>query len=322
VVPLLSRHSSLLFIALATFSLAGCQGLSGNSQSKIGTLSASPASINAGNVAVGDKATKSETVTNTGGAAVTISQANVTGTGFSLGPFALPTTLNPSQSVTVTVMFAPSAAGAANGTLSMVSDASNSPLNISLSGVGMTQGQLSVAPTKLNFGNVAVGTSSSLTASLSASGGTVTVSAASSSSAEYALSGMALPATVADGQSVPFTVTFTPSASGASPATLTFTSTASNSPTTETLAGNGQNPPAHWVDLTWNSTSGAVSYNVYRKLAKDPSYSEISSGDATTAYRDNNVAAGKTYDYVVTAVDGSGHESGYSNPAEVTIPAP
>jgi fibronectin type 3 domain-containing protein len=61
---------------------------------------------------------------------------------------------------------------------------------------------------------------------------------------------------------------------------------------------------------------------MYRKLAADQTYTEINSGNATTAYTDNNVAAGQTYNYEVTAVDASGSESGYSNMAQGVIPTP
>jgi len=52
-------------------------------------------------------------------------------------------------------------------------------------------------------------------------------------------------------------------------------------------------------------------------------YSKINSAlEASNAYTDNTVAAGQTYYYVATAVDGSGNESGYSNQAQAVIPIP
>jgi fibronectin type 3 domain-containing protein len=57
-------------------------------------------------------------------------------------------------------------------------------------------------------------------------------------------------------------------------------------------------------------------------LSSGSSYTQIDSGDATTAYQDNNVTAGQTYDYVVTAVNSEGQESSYSNMVQVTIPSP
>jgi fibronectin type 3 domain-containing protein len=66
-----------------------------------------------------------------------------------------------------------------------------------------------------------------------------------------------------------------------------------------------------------------VGYNVFRGSASGGPYSKINSAlEASTAYTDNAVAAGQTYYYVTTAVDGSGSESGYSNQALAVIPTP
>jgi hypothetical protein len=261
-----------------------------------------------------------ETVTNSGSSPVTISQANVTGAAFSVSGLTLPTSLGPNQSVTFTAKFAPTGNGAASGSISIVSDAADSPLMIALSGTAAAQGQLSVSPTSLSFGSVTVGSSSSLQATLSASGGAVNVSSAGSSSSEFSLSGISLPVTLSTGESLAFTVTFSPNASGTATAALNFASNAADSPTAEPLTGNGQAASSHWVGLSWDASSGAVSYNVYRKLLSDSSYTQINSGDTTTAYSDNDVTAGQTYDYVVTAVNADDQESAYSNMAQVTIP--
>jgi hypothetical protein len=288
-----------------------------------GQLSANPASLAFGSVQVGSSANLSETLTNSGGTAVTISQANVTGTGFSISGLTLPTTLNPTQSVTFTATFTPTAAGAASGTLAIVSNASNSPLNIALSGTGTAQGQLSVSPATLSFGNVVVGANASLNGSLTATGASVTISAGSSNSSEFVLSGITFPKTLAAGGSATFTVKFTPQATGAASASLTFTSNASNSPTVETLTGNGTAPPTHSVDLTWNASAGAVGYNVYRRTPAGNYSSPINSTlISSTADTDNSVTAGQTYFYVATAVDGNGIESGHSNEVQVLIPTP
>jgi hypothetical protein len=290
-----------------------------------GTLSANPTSLSFGSVQVGNTASLSETLTNTGGTAVTISQANVTGAGFSITGLTLPTTLNAAQSVTFTVKFAPTSAGAVSGNLAIVSDASNSTLNIGLSGTGTAQGQLSVSPGTLNFGNVVVNASASLNGSLTASGASVTVTSGSSDSSEFVLSGITLPKTIAAGQSASFTVTFTPNASGAASASLTFLSNASNSPTVETLTGTGQAPQPHSVDLSWTASQspGVVGYNIYRGSVAGGPYSKVNSTlNADTTYTDSTVTAGQTYFYVAKGVDGNDMESGPSNEVQATIPNP
>src|SRR5215472_9216624 len=112
----------------------------------------------------------------------------------------------------------------------------------SLTGTGtvVTQtGQLSVNPTTLKLGSVTVGSSGTASGSLSASGASVKVTAASTNNAAFTVSGLTLPATIAAGQSIPFTVKFSPSAAGAANATLTFTSNATPGTTTESLTGTG-----------------------------------------------------------------------------------
>jgi hypothetical protein len=286
-----------------------------------GALSANPTSLAFGSVQVGGNTSLSETLTNTGGSSVTITQANVTGAVFSISGLTLPVTLTTNQSVTFTATFKPTSAGAASGSLSVVSNASNSPLSIALSGTGTAAGTLAVSPTSLSFGNVTDGSSSALSGSLTASGASVTVSSASLNNSEFVLSGISLPATIAAGQSTPFTVTFTPQASGATSASLSFASNASNSPTVQTMTGTGTAATQHTVDLSWTASADAVSYNIYRGTVSGGPYTMINtSADSTTAYTDSTVASGQTYYYVATAVNSESQESGYSNQATAVIP--
>ncbi|HMD18451.1 MAG TPA: choice-of-anchor D domain-containing protein [Terriglobales bacterium] len=288
-----------------------------------GALAANPTSLAFGSVQVGNSTNLSETLTNTGGSSLTITQANVTGAVFSISGLSLPLTLKANQSVTFTATFAPTSAGAASGSLSVVSNASNSPLNIALSGTGTAAGQLAVSPTSLSFGNVTVGTSSALNGSLTASGAAVKVSSASLNNGEFVLSGISLPVTLAAGHSTSFTVTFTPQASGATSATLSFSSNASNSPTVQTMTGTGKAASQHTVDLTWTAAADAVGYNIYRGTVSGGPYTMINSSlDGTTAYTDSTVVSGQTYYYVATAVNSKSEESGYSNQATAVIPTP
>ena len=288
-----------------------------------GALAANPTTLAFGSVQVGGSSNLSETLTNTGGSTITISQANLTGAIFSISGLSLPLSLTANQSVTFTATFTPTGAGATSGSLSVVSNAPNSPLNIALSGTGTATGQLAVSPTSLSFGNVVVGSSSSLSGSLNASGASVTITAAGLNNSEFVLSGISLPATLTAGQSTPFTVTFTPQASGATSASLTFSSNAANSPTVQSMTGTGTAATQHTVDLTWNASENAVGYNVYRGNVSGGPYAMINASlDGTTAYTDNTVVSGQTYFYVSTAVDANGNESGYSNQTQAVIPNP
>jgi hypothetical protein len=232
--------------------------------------------------------------------------------------------LTPNESVTFTVSFAPASAGAASGTLAIVSTAVNSPLNVALAGTEIAQGQLSISPASLSFGNVVVGANNSLNATVAASGSSVTISGAGSNSNEFTLSGISLPITLNDGQSASFTVTFQPSQTGTASGTLSFASDAANSPTTQALTGDGKAQAQHSAALSWNASTGpdVAGYNVYRGTVSGGPYSQINSSlQSGTSYTDDTVAAGETFYYVTTAVDSSGLESDYSNQAEAVIPA-
>ena len=124
--------------------------------------------------------------------------------------------------------------------------------------------------------------------------------------------------TVAAGQSLPYTITFSPQTTGAESAMLTVTSDAATTTTTEGLTGTGTAAPTHTVSLSWNpSSSPSVSgYNVYRAVYASScgSYVKINSLlNTTTAYADSSVADGGSYCYAATAVNTSNEESGFSN---------
>ena len=272
-------------------------------------------------IQVGNSQSLSESLTNTGGSSITISQASVTGAGFSISGLSLPLTLSANQSVTFTATFRPTSAGAASGNLTVTSTASNTSLAIPLSGTATAVGQLSASPAALNFNSVTVGSRSTLGGSLNASGTSITVASASLNNNEFALSGISFPVTIPAGQSAPFSVTFTPGASGATSASLSFVSNASNSPAVQTMSGTGTAATQHSVDLSWNTSTGAVGYNVYRGTVSGGPYGKINSAvNASAVYVDNTVVSGQTYYYVATAVDGSSNESGYSNQAQAVIP--
>lgn len=288
-----------------------------------GTLTPNPSSITFGNVQVGHNKSISETVTNTGGSDVNISAAKATGTGFSISGINPPLTLTAGQSITFNVVFTPPSPGSDNGNLAITSDASNSTLNIALSGNGTPAGQLAVNPTSLNFGNVVVGNNSQQTAQLVASGATVTVSSVNVNNAQFVVSGLSFPVTLQAGQGVQFTVTFTPQSTGVQSGTASFVSNASNSPTVLSVSGTGTQPAQHSVLLTWTaSTSPNVDgYNIYRSTTSGGPYTQLNSSlNPGTTYTDSTVTNGVTYYYVTTAVDSNNQQSVYSNQAQAVIP--
>jgi len=294
-------------------------GVSGVGTTAVAQLGVSSTSLSFGSVTVGKNQSLSETITNNGGSSATISQVGITGTGFTLSGISTPVTLAAGQSTTFGVEFAPSSAASDSGSVTITSDASAPTLTVSLSGSGTTVvGQLGVSPSTLALGSVVDGTSGPASGSLTATGANVTVTAATTNNSVFSLGGLSLPVTIAAGQSLPFTITFSPQTAGAASATLTVTSNASPTTSTEALTGTGTAAPTHTVSLSWDaSTSSSVSgYNVYRAVYTNScgSYSKINSVlTTTTLYSDSTVVDGASYCYAATAVNSSNEESGYSN---------
>src|SRR5438309_1275560 len=119
-------------------------------------LSVTPPSASFGNVAVGTRTPYAFTMTNSGTASFTVSQVHVSGSGLSVGGLSLPLTLGPGQKTTFSVVFAPASTGNITGSVSLVSNAPNSPTTIALTGTGVQphQSQLTLSPPIANFGDV------------------------------------------------------------------------------------------------------------------------------------------------------------------------
>ena len=213
--------------------------LSGSATAAQPQLTISPTSVSFGNVNVGSSATQNITLTNSGNAALTISAATASGTGFSASGLTFPVSVNPGSSATLTAKLAPMSAGSASGSISITSDAPGSPATIPLSGTGI-QGQLSASPMSISFGNVLVGSSGSQNITLTNSGtAAVTVSAASAFGTGFSISGIATPLTINAGQNTTFAATFAPTSAGAASGSVSITSNAPGSPLTITMSGTG-----------------------------------------------------------------------------------
>ena len=285
-----------------------------------GQLAVSPTSLSLGSVVVGSSGTASGSL-KASGASVTVTADSVNNSAFTVTGLSLPVTLAAGQSVPFTIKFTPTAAGSASATLAFTSNAQTATTSESLTGTGTAApGQLAVSPSALSFGNVDVGTTGTVAATLAASGASVTISSAAMSNSLFTVSGASFPMTLGAGQSQQINVVFSPKASGTDSGTLTLNSNASNAKISESLSGVGV-APQYSVSLTWNaSTSSVVGYNVYRGTSPG-AYSKINTTvDPNTAYTDSAVTAGATYYYAATAVNPSGEESGYSTPVQVTIP--
>src|SRR6266478_6300597 len=289
-------------------------------------LECNPCNHGFGNVRVGTSTSFSFKLTNTGYKKVYVLSKSIQGHAFSFGYFPVPVTILPGASVHLPVIFKPAAKGWTDATLTIGSSALNSPLHMHVAGTGVysTGAQLVVTPATLNFGNVALGLSAKLPATLTASNYAVTISSDGSTSSEFTLLGLTLPVTIPAGKSILVTVRFKPNASGTASGKAGFISNAVNSPTVEQLTGTGVAPGSHHVDLSWNpGDAHAVGYNIYRGTVHGGPYHQINTAlHASTSYTDSTVVAGSTYYYVVTEVNGQGRESPYSTEVRAIIPIP
>ena len=288
-------------------------------------LTITPASASFGSVTVGSPSSQTVQLTNSGTGTLTISQVSATGAGFSTSTLALPISLGANQSTSFNIVFSPTSAGSASGSVSVVSNAPNSPATIALSGTGVAASQtLSFSTSSLAFGNVNAGSSSTLSVTVTNTGNSsVTISSITEAGAGFTLSGAGTPVTLTAGQNLTFSVLFSPTAAGSDTGTVTVTSSASGSPKTISLSGAGVATSSHSVALNWTaSTSTVAGYNVYRSTTSGSGYAKINSALVSgVSYTDSStLLSGTTYYYVTTSVDSSGNESTYSNQASAAIP--
>lgn len=287
-------------------------------------ISVIPSSVAFGSLAVGVTNSQTLAIQNPGAANLTISQANLSGSGLSFTGLTLPLMLAPNASTTATLSFTPISAGAVSGSLSLVNNSPSSPLAVPITGTGVAQSlQLSASPASLSFGSVTDGTSASQTVTLSNTGNAnVSLSQISVSGTAFTASGLAVPLTLSPGQTAQFSVTFAPTTTGALSGTATVTSNASNSPASVSLSGTGAAAPSHSVSLNWTPSGSSYNgFNIYRGSVSGGPYTRVNSSVlSTTSYTDSSVTSGSMYYYVATEVGTDGVESSYSNVATAAIP--
>ena len=102
------------------------------------TLTLQSTSVAFGDVTEGSPAYQSVTLTSSGTEAVTVSAGSVSGAGYTITGVSIPTTLNPGATASLEIEFAPTTAGASNGTVILTSNSSTGTTStISLSGTGV-----------------------------------------------------------------------------------------------------------------------------------------------------------------------------------------
>ena len=227
----MSAAVALLVILLTS----GCVGVTGKGSNPTVTgvaIEISPSSVSFGNVTMGQSATKTVTLTNTGTEALSVSGIAVAGAGFTASGPHLPVSLAAGQSTSISAVFKPTAGAADTGTITITSNAAGSPSLVALSGTGTTgatAAALTATPNSIAFGSVAVGSEATQTIHLENTGGeSASISKLTISGSGVSLSGLTAPMTLAAGQTANLTVTYKPVAAGTLTASLSITSNAAD----------------------------------------------------------------------------------------------
>jgi len=141
----------------------------------------------------------------------------------------------------LSIQFTPTINGAESGTLTINSNVGSAVA--SLTGTG-TSAVLFLNPTSANFGNIAVGSTSATTTFTLQNTGTQTLTGlfqnqVLSDLTNYSIVANGCGSSLTASASCTLGVQFHPTLQGSLPATLTFITNASNSPTVATLSGTG-----------------------------------------------------------------------------------
>lgn len=284
-------------------------------------LVCTPTSLDFGIVVVGQTQTFLVDLTNQGQTSVTVSAIAAGNAEFTTSSLTLPLVLAAGQSMELSINFTPTATGWTYGKISFSSNASNTTLMLPVLGGG-TRSEFGISsPSSVSFGQVAMGTSSTVPVVLTnPRSSSVTISkfgTTGTTGSGFSVNGPALPLILEPGQSVTVNVTFAPQAAGADGGSLFAYGLGLAVP----LSGTGV-AAQYSVSLLWNSSPGATGYNIYRSTTASGTYSRMNSTlDANTAYTDTTVIPGQTYYYSATSVSSGGMESALATPpVQAVIP--
>ncbi len=228
-------------------------------------INLNPTSLNFNTVTVGNNATLTAAIQNTGNGALNITGIALcsnTSTEYAVTP-AAPITVAAGANATLSVRYTPTAAGTDAGCIQITSNATAAPVSLALSGAGVNptppppagSPDISLAPNTVDFGSVTVGGSATQTVQVRNIGTADLVvsriSLCTGTTSELSWTTQSL--TILAGSSAPFSVTYRPAAAGADTGCIVFESNDAGNPTVSLqVSGSGvapAPPPAGSVDL-------------------------------------------------------------------------
>jgi len=186
---------------------------------------------------------QTETLSNTGTAAVVIGSVAVAGT--DVADFSQSNTCGSSlpagANCAISVTFTPIQAGPLSATLTIIDNTAGSPHSAALNGVGLAAGPNTTwSATSLAFDNQVVNTTSPAQSLTLSNFGTGTLNISGiAAGANFAETDSCSGSSLASGSTCTVTVTFTPNATGTFSGTISVTDNAPGSPQTVSLTGTG-----------------------------------------------------------------------------------
>src|SRR5271168_1024478 len=178
-------------------------------------FTAAPSGLHFRGVQVGQTETLIATVTNNGTTSVTVAAITSSNPVFTASPLSLPMTLSVGQSIDVSVSFTPTTTGWTFGAIKLTSAGSNATLMLNVDGGGETTEALTISPSAISFGQVVVGSSSSVPVVVTNSlARNVTITGSQMMGSEFSMTGATFPLTLGVGQSVTLNVIFSPQSAG------------------------------------------------------------------------------------------------------------
>ncbi len=200
------------------------------------SVAVAPVSLSFGTIAVNStSAAQTITVTNSGTAGIALSPATVAGD-FFIAADSCASALGAGASCTLSVDFTPHATGTRTGTLT-VPDA-NGTHTVALTGAGTGAPIVTLAPGALNFGQIAVNSTSAAQTVTVNNGGTDTATLSPATiTGDFAITSNTCGTTLAPGGSCTVSITFTPTVSGNRSGVLSLPDALGNH--TTNLSGSG-----------------------------------------------------------------------------------
>jgi Abnormal spindle-like microcephaly-assoc'd, ASPM-SPD-2-Hydin len=196
------------------------------------------------------------TVTNAGAIALVVSSIAIDGD-FSESDNCQSGSINAGAGCAIQVTFAPAQAGARTGDLTINANVAGGEIPVSLSGTGAGASGVSLLPSTMNFGSVALGsTSSTLQVTVqNASAASVAVTSFTVT-APFELAGNGCSTTLAPNSDCQLSVEFAPAQTGTASGTLTVVDSAGTQ--TASLSGVGAAPPTDTLSPSSLSFPGTI----------------------------------------------------------------